>query len=188
MQLQPRQLMIFTLALLALTLWSATATAKNLHLIEELPNGFAIYRSGKPSAEDLAEYRELGISQIAVLSGNADDHEYKYREAHPGLVVVYDEGQSAKQLPDEAFLDWFDAWVEGARREGRKIAIRCNCGCHRTGRLAAYYQMKWQNMTYEDVLIIMNKHGRHMSWYPRLPRQVKVLEERIRNQSVNTPQ
>jgi protein-tyrosine phosphatase len=165
--------------LLLLTALPAVAAAGNLHLIEELPNGFAIYRSGKPDREDLEKYRQLGIQEIAVLSGNADKHELRYHDLVPDLQVVYNEKQNAKKLPDAAFFDWFDAWVEKARRSGTKIAIRCNCGCHRTGRLAAYYQMKWQNLTYEDAIILMNKHGRRMGFYPGLKDQVRQLRERI---------
>jgi protein-tyrosine phosphatase len=165
--------------LMLLTILPAAAAASNLHLIETLPNGFAIYRSGKPDLEDLEEYRRLGIQEIAVLSGNADKHELKYHDRVPDLQVVYNEKQSPKKLPDAAFFDWFDTWVERARLSGRKIAFRCNCGCHRTGRLAAYYQMKWQNLTYEDAIILMNKHGRRMSFYPGLKEQVRQLQQRI---------
>ncbi len=160
----------------------AVVAAKNLHLIESLPNGFAIYRSGTPSEKDLAEFSELGIQEIAVLSGNAQKHELKHREVFPDLVIVYDEKQNHKEPLTEAFLDWFDKWVERSRREGMKIAIRCKCGCHRTGRLAAYYQMKWQNLTYEDATIIMGKHGKHMSRYKHLWDQVRGLAERIEGQ------
>jgi protein-tyrosine phosphatase len=182
----PSALPVLLLILLLVGL-PAAAAARNLHLIEDLPNGFAIYRSGKPDREGVAEYRALGIQEIAVLSGNADDHELKYAEEHPALVVVYDEKQNPKRPPDPAFLDWFDAWVEEARREGRKIAFRCNCGCHRTGRLAAYYQMKWQNLTHEDAVILMNKHGRRMRFYPGLKDQVREFQARIRHQRTAAP-
>jgi protein-tyrosine phosphatase len=158
------------------------AKANNLHLIEALPNGFALYRSGSPSEEDVAEYRELGIEEMAVLAGNADKHELKYRDQHPDLKIVYNSKQKALVPLDDEFLDWFDTWVEEARREGKKIAFRCNCGCHRAGRLAAYYQMKWQNLSYEDATIIMNEHGKHMWNYRYLWGQVAVLAERIEAQ------
>jgi protein-tyrosine phosphatase len=172
-------LVLRLILLLLLAALPAVSAAGNLHLIEELPNGFAIYRSGKPDQEDLEKYHQLGIQEIAVLSGNADKYELRYQSLVPDLQVVYDEKQNAKKLPDAAFFDWFDAWVEKARRRGTKIAFRCNCGCHRTGRLAAYYQMKWQNLTYEDAIILMNKHGRRMSFHPGLKDQVRRLQERI---------
>jgi hypothetical protein len=158
------------------------ASAKNLHLIEELPNGFAIYRSGSTSKEDVAEYKDLGIEEMAVLSGNADRYELKYRDQHPGLKIVYNMAQNASVPLDDEFLDWFDAWVEAARQAGKKIAFRCNCGCHRAGRLAAYYQMKWQNLTHEDATIIMEAHGKHMWNYRYLWDQVAVLADRIKAQ------
>ena len=119
----PRRLRRATLSILLLILLlvglPAAAAARNLHLIEELPNGFAIYRSGKPDREGVAEYRELGIQEIAVLSGNADDHELKYAEEHPDLVVVYDEKQNAKRPPEPAFLDWTPGWRRPGGRAGR---------------------------------------------------------------------
>jgi protein-tyrosine phosphatase len=171
-----------TLVLLAAMVMPAAAMAKNLQLIEELPNGFAIHRSGKPDANDIAEFKELGITEIAVLSGNADDHELKYRDVYPELKIVYNEKQSDRIMPEPAFLDWFDGWVEKARREGRKIAFRCDCGCHRTGRLAAYYQMKWQNLSYKDAIILMDEHGRWMRQHRHLRDQVRELQERIERQ------
>ena len=165
--------------LVALPAAAPPALAGNLHLIESLPNGYAIYRTGKPDEQDLARWSELGIEEIAVLSGNAEKNEIRHAALVPQLTVVYDEKQSPKRLPDEAFLDWFDAWVETARREGRVIAFRCNCGCHRTGRLAAYYQMKWQNLTFEDAVELMMEHGRRMFLYPGLKDQVRALEKRI---------
>jgi protein-tyrosine phosphatase len=158
------------------------ARADNLHLIEELPNGFAIYRSGSPSKDDVVEYGELGIQEMAVLAGNADKHELKYRDQHPDLKIVYNDKQNASVPLDDEFLDWFDAWVEEARAEGKKIAFRCNCGCHRAGRLAAYYQMKWQNLSYEDATIIMEEHGKHMWNYRYLWDQVEMLAKRIETQ------
>jgi protein-tyrosine phosphatase len=178
---RPARLIALALVLV-LGLCASVAEARNLHLIEKLPNGYAIYRLGKPDEEGMLEMRELGIQEIAVLSGNAEKHEEKYRHLYPELEVVYNEKQRVRKLPDPAFLDWFDAWVEEARREGKIIAFRCDCGCHRTGRLAAYYQMKWQNLTYEDAVEIMMEHGRRMFFYPSLPDQVRELQKRIEAQ------
>jgi protein-tyrosine phosphatase len=149
----------------------------NLHLVEELPNGFALYRSGKPDRDDVAAYCRLGIDEIAVLAGNAETHEQRYRDACPTLSVVYDEEQEADVPLDAAFLEWFDGWVESARREGRVIAVRCNCGCHRTGRLIAYYQMKYQNLTLEDALAIMYERGRTWWLHGEIEPQVRALAD-----------
>lgn len=167
---------------LFVSLTADVAKAENLHLIEKLPNGFAIYRSGSPSEEDVGEYRDLGIQEMAVLAGNADKHELKYRDQHPDLRIVYDEKQRASVPLDDEFLDWFDEWVEEARREGKKIAFRCNCGCHRAGRLSAYYQMKWQNLSYEDATLIMDAYGKHMWRFRYLWDQVEMLAKRIEAQ------
>jgi hypothetical protein len=153
------------------------SAGNNLNLIENLPNGFAIYRSGKPDRDDVAEYCEHGITEMAVLAGNAAEHELKYAEACPTLKVVYDVKQDADEPISEEFLAWFDSWVESARQEGKKIVFRCNCGCHRTGRLAAYYQMKYQNMTLEDALVVMYERGKNWARHRNLEPQVRAIAD-----------
>jgi hypothetical protein len=167
-------LLLSTLHLLS----AGPAGAANLHLIESLPNGFAIYRSGSPrSAAEVAEYCRLGITEIAVLAGNADRHERRFAASCPRLEVVYDEEQDAGDPLTAEFLAWFDGWVGTARREGKKIAFRCNCGCHRTGRLAAYYQMKYQNLVLEDALDVMYKRGKNWALHPEIEPQVRALKD-----------
>ncbi len=164
---------LFLLTILVSNLWAGN----NLHLIESKENGFAIYRTGKPDADDMKEFCKLGIEEMVVLSGTADEHEYKYQDSCPGLRVVFNEKMSARVPVKVSFLDFFDSWVEDARRTGKKIAFRCECGCHRTGRLAAYYQIKFQNVTTEDALILMKKHGKFMFLYPELKPQVRSMAD-----------
>ena len=166
-----------------LLFFSISVSAKNLHLIESLPNGFAIYRSGDPSPEDMREFKRLGIEEMAALTGDAERKELKYHHLHPDLRIVYNEKQDHRIPLDDEFLDWFDSWVETARSEGRKIGFRCHCGCHRAGRLAAYYQMRWQNLTFEDATVLMKEYGKNMGAYGHLWDQVRELEKRIPGRS-----
>lgn len=164
-----------------LCLGTFSAYAKNnLHLIESNPEtGFAIYRTSKPKLKDMRKFCELGIEEMAVLSGNADEFEVKYQAGCPSLRVVHNQTQSARVRIKKSFLDWFEAWVEDARRTGKKIAFRCNCGCHRTGRLAAYYQMKYQGLTATDSKLIMKKHGKYMWLFRTLKPQVDAMHDYI---------
>jgi protein-tyrosine phosphatase len=152
---------------------------KNLHLVDQLPNGFKIYRSGVPTENDLREYSELGIEEIAVLSGDASRRESRFQRLVPDLEVVYNEKQDEKIPLTQAFLEWFDEWVTDAREDGKVIAFRCRCGCHRTGRLAAYYQMKYQGLGADAAIEIMNRLGRNMFRHPSLEPQVRALEDYI---------
>jgi protein-tyrosine phosphatase len=169
---------ITSVILLALLLGAVQQSyGRNLHLVDQLPNGFRLYRSGVPSKGNLREYNELGIQEIAVLSGDAKHHELKYPDLVPGLEVVYNEKQDSGEPLTVSFLEWFDDWIQEARLEGKKIAIRCRCGCHRTGRLAAYYQMKYQDLRADDAILIMNELGKHMFLHRDLKHQVKALED-----------
>lgn len=167
---------------LAITLGAGTITgaaAKNLHLVDELANGFKLYRSGVPTKNDLKEFNELGIQEIAVLSGDADRYERKYADLVPGLKIVYNEKQDSGEPLTESFLEWFDSWIQEARDQGKVIAFRCKCGCHRTGRLAAYYQMKYQNLTSDEAMEVLREHGKRMFLHRDLDDQVRALEDFI---------
>lgn len=167
---------------LALAWASAAAGDNNLHRIDHDPaTGFAVYRMGKPTANDVAALCALGVEEVAVLSGNAASHERRNAALCPALRVVYDRHQTVDEPLDTAFLRRFDAWVAEAMRRGKKIAFRCNCGCHRTGRLAAYYQMRYQGVSVGEAHAILLQHGKRM-WLPRyrgLKDQVQALHDHI---------
>lgn len=154
------------------------AQAQNLHLIDSSPDGFAIYRSGVPNAHDLQSWCKLGIQEVMVLSGDADSVEGALSpENCPSLRVVHHERQQPGHPVDSAFLQRFDDWVQRARREHKKILFRCQCGCHRTGRLAAYYEMKYMGRTPEQAAVNLQKFGRDMGHYPYLPSQIAALQD-----------
>ncbi len=158
----------------------AGCSGGNLHLIDKDTTGFAIYRSGYPSAKMMKSYCELGISEMMVLSGNADEYEESLSKECPTLKVIYNKKQEASTPVDSKFLQKFDNWVTKAKKNGKKIIFRCNCGCHRTGRLAAYYQMKYQNLSATDAKIIMRDHGKWMFLFPYLNDQVDDLQNYIK--------
>lgn len=175
--------------ILGLTLFVSPAMANNLHLIDTDPQtGFAIYRTGEPSKKEIKELCKLGITEIAVLSGNAKDVEMKYASACPTLKVVYNVKQDADVPVTEKFLNDFDTWVTESHKAGKKIAFRCSCGCHRTGRLAAYYQMKYQGMTAKQAIDVMNDLGKWMWFHPELKPQVLALNDYIHGKSCSTKQ
>jgi protein-tyrosine phosphatase len=160
----------------------AGVSARNLHKVDESPSGFALYRTGKPSEEDMKYFCEdLGLQQILVLSGDKDQYEDKYRANCPSnLKVVYDYEQDTTTPLTTGFLEQFDAWIKAAKDAGWKVAFRCDCGCHRTGRLAAYYQMKYMDYSTEEALADMRAKGEFMWWYmPRLRPQVLALKDYI---------
>lgn len=180
----------FALTLLFVSVFSSSesyARRNNLHLIQADPEtGFAIYRTARPNARHMRQFCKLGIEEMMVLSGNAEDYEFKYQEHCPGLKVIYNKRQRARVAITADFLEFFDKWVQEAKAQGKKIAFRCNCGCHRTGRLAAYYQMKYQGLTTKDAQIIMRKHGKWMFLFRTLWPQVAAMNDYINGRACST--
>lgn len=84
-------------SILFLSSFHGQSFGRNLQLIDSLPNGFKLYRSGEPSKGDLERFHKLGIREIAVLSGDAEDHELKYSDLAPNLEVVYDTKQDSHE-------------------------------------------------------------------------------------------
>lgn len=156
------------------------AAANNLHLIEaNRETGYAIFRTGAPGKADMVQLCKLGVTEMMVLSGDAQKYEFKHASACPTLKVIYNEEQDSEIPLSDTFLQNFDAWVASAKAQGKRIAIRCYCGCHRTGRLAAYYQMKYQNLTVKDALDLMHQRGKLMLFYQHLKPQVKAMANYI---------
>ncbi|MDA8793094.1 dual specificity protein phosphatase family protein [Bacteriovoracaceae bacterium] len=177
--------------LFMLLIFSINSFAKknNFYLIDEnKETGFAIYRTSKPNLKDMRNFCKLGIQEMMVLSANADEYEYKYAHGCPSLKVVFNKRQKAKIPVTKNFLKFFDDWVQEAKRTGKKIAFRCNCGCHRTGRLAAYYQMKYQRLTVKDAQSIMKRNGKWMWFFRSLNPQVVAMKDYIEKRACSTRQ
>ncbi len=174
-----------TLALLVFSIFfAAQSEAKNLQVIEESKDtGFGIYRMGAPTADEMKELCALGVEETMVLSGNADLFEARLKEYCPSLKVILNVTQNVRIPLTKKFLDAFDAWVQDAQTKGKKIVFRCDCGCHRTGRLAAYYQMKYQKISSEEAMKIMNMYGEWMILHPTLRNQVLALEQYIKGEA-----
>jgi protein-tyrosine phosphatase len=151
----------------------------NTHLIDhDARTGFAIYRSSKPNRiADFKRLCALGVTEVMVLDGTGSVDADLARQYCPGLKVIFNEAQVTKTALTVPFLRYFDRWVENARATGKKIAFRCHCGCHRTGRLAAYYQMKYQGFTSEQAIAVMMDLGKFMYLHPTLPSQVYALRD-----------
>jgi len=155
----------------------------NLHLIDQnLETGFAIYRMGVPDAEDMEGLCRLGITEMVVLAGSADEAELKYQQHCPSLKVVYNTQHLEGTGYSDQFLAGFDEWVQRARAEGKKVVFRCTCGCHRTGKLAAYYQMKYRGLSPKDAWDLSLARGRVMymvDYWGGLQQQVLGLYDHI---------
>jgi hypothetical protein len=165
-----------------------SACASQPVLIDEDPStGFAIYRSGRLSSKGLEELCRQGVEEMVVLSGTGMERECLHLEGPcADLWVRFDTPQQAERPVSEEFLKAFDAWVEEARSSGRRIAFRCRHGWHRTGRLAAYYQMKYQGASVDEAKATMHRIGRMMWLHPYLDPQVEALSDYLEGRPCST--
>ncbi len=151
-----------------------------LRIDADRATGFALYRSGWLSEQELGELCAAGVSEMVVLDGTAGTRECRLRErVCPHLRVRWNERQSADRPLDAAFLAAVDAWVDEARAAGRKIAFRCHYGWHRTGRLAAYYALRHQGWSATAARREMHRLGRFMEQHPTLDAQVEALADHL---------
>ncbi len=152
-----------------------------LNQVDSNPStGFEIYRSGTPKEEDLKEWCRLGIKDIFALNGLAGDYQKRLGELCPSAQVVYNEEQNADAPVAAEFLQRFDEKVSKAQAEGTKILFHCSCGCHRTGRLAAYYRIKYNGWSSDAAIREMHEIGDDMDQHPSLDPQVRAMEDYIR--------
>ncbi len=173
-------------SLLAALLLAGCAAAPT-RVADDPATGFALYRSGQLSAGRLAELCRLGVEEIVVLDGTAAGRECRFRSrACPGLRVRYNTAQDAHVPVSADFLAAFDAWVEEARGEGRKIAFRCRHGWHRAGRLAAWYRMRFQQRPAAEAIAEMERLGRFMWRHRQLGPQVEAMADHLAGRPCST--
>ena len=163
--------------LISLPLFAACADAPRI-VAEDPSTGFALYRSGRLSGADLGVLCGLGVEEILVLDGEGGERECVFSTTVcPDLRVRYDHAQEEDRPVAADFLEAFDAWIEEARAEGRKVAFRCRHGWHRTGRLAAYYRMRFEGASAAEATREMQEIG-HMMWrHPTLDPQVEAYAD-----------
>jgi len=174
-----------------------TSVNQNLHQVDGPPAGkdaaaaFRLYRSGAPTKETFAKWcGEYKISRVIDMAGTAKTHELKFQKEGvcPNLQIIYSEKQEVNQPVTEEFLKFFDAEVEKARRDQVGLLFRCTTGSHRTGRLAAYYQMSQKNMGAEDAIEEMNREGVTMFLFEKeLVPQVYALDDYIHHRPCSQP-
>ncbi len=156
------------------------AGGNNFYLVDKNPaTGFALFRASDINNQGMLLLKEHGVTEIFVLSGDADEHEFKHRDTYPALEVVSNEEQTNRVPLALSFIKKFDQWIQEAQAKGKRICIRCNWGAHRTGRLAAYYRMKYQGWTAQRAYEELEKEGIIMWKFPHLYWQVVALEDYI---------
>lgn len=147
---------------------------------EDTETGFALYRSGHLSPADLETLCALGVEEILVLDGMGSSRECEFQETIcPDLRVRYDHAQEEDIPVHLDFLLAFDRWIESAQSEGKRVAIRCRHGWHRTGRLAAYYRMRFEGSSAAEAIEEMQRIGRMMWRHPTLDPQIEAYADLI---------
>jgi len=166
-----------------------TTVNNNLHQIDgpapgkDAPMAFRVYRSGAPSKETFAKWcGEYKIKRVIVLAGDAETHEIQYQKEGVcrDIQVLYNVTQTVGDPPGDKFLQLFEQMIDQARKDQVGILLRCQTGSHRAGRTAAYYQMKYQGLSSEDAISIMNYNGMMMPMLdPQLEPEVRAMYDYI---------
>lgn len=168
----------------AVFLLSGCGKGQNLAMSPlETSGGYGVYRSGQPTDDQIKSLCGLGVRQVFALNGEGGKYEQALKSNCPQAEIVYNVMQDADSPTSIAFLQKFDDAVSKARSEGTGILFHCSCGCHRTGRLAAYYRMKYQGWTADQAIKEMLEVGKDMDGHPTLPGQVRAMEDYIKGRS-----
>lgn len=121
--------------------------------------GFAVYRSSNPGPAEFGAVCGDWKTDFVVLNDDRwQEREERYRKHCPNGAVVYARSQSISRSLDRDFLAFFDQVVARARAEGRKVLFHCKLGAHRTGRLAAYYELKHEGWGLDRALADFDDH------------------------------
>jgi hypothetical protein len=167
--------------------FSASCADTPRAITEDPSSGFALYRSGRLSPADLGVLCGLGVEEILVLDGEGGERECRLAKTLcPGLRVRYDHAQEEDRPVSTDFLQAFDAWMEEAQAKGRKVAFRCRHGWHRTGRLAAYYRIRFEGASAAVAKDEMQRIGRMMWRHPTLDPQVEAYEDLVAERPCST--
>ena len=152
---------------------------------------FRVYRSAAPSRQTFESWCKVyNIDRVIVLSGDAASYELKYQAQGvcPGIKVIHNSFHRFDLPFQKSFLDWFDGAVASAKNDKAGLLLRCITGSHRTGQLAAYYQLKYLNMSIDGVVKDMNNDGAAMPFFDlwMMP-QVRGLDAYVHNRPCSFP-
>ena len=121
--------------------------------------GYAVYRSSEPGPPEWKAACGAWKTDFVVLDDDGwQQRDRAYKRHCPNGSVVYAKSQSVATNLDTDFLSFFDRVILRARSEGRKVLIHCRLGTHRTGRLAAYYGLKFEGWTLARALEDFEEH------------------------------
>jgi len=173
-----------------------TTEDNNLHQVDGPPPGpqraFRVYRSGVPSKETFARWCEVyGIERVIDMAGTAHKNELAFQEEGvcPDIEVVYSVKQDPNRPVSDGFLERFDEEIERARQDAAGILFRCTTGSHRAGRIAAYYQMKYQGLTADEAIAVMDYNGVTMWMYDwTLRPQVRAMYDYMNGKPCSQPE
>ncbi len=171
----------------------ASAGAGNLECIggDCRGRGYAVYRSSNPGPAEWSAVCGDWKTDFVVLNDDRwQKREERYRKHCPNGTVVYAASQSTSRYLDRAFLAFFDQVIARARAEGRKVLFHCKLGVHRTGRLAAYYELKHEGRSLDQALEDFDDHVPFLTRVygfalnRRVRRQIRGIAAFLENPSV----
>ena len=150
------------------------AYPKNFHKVND-----DIYRSGQPSADEMAAMYTLeGIRSVLNLRDNHDDAD----EVGTLDIVRYDIPLSAGSIT----ADDVGRILRPVNRAPKPILIHCLHGSDRTGAAVAACRIVFEGWTVEQAVseLMEPEYGHHRTLYKNIPELIRKADwNRIRNEA-----
>jgi protein tyrosine phosphatase (PTP) superfamily phosphohydrolase (DUF442 family) len=130
-----------------------------------------LYRGAQPSAQGLTALKNLGITTIVDLRGEASEVQWERTQAESLGLRFVSMPLSGWAPPSDRQVAQFLELFRDAPQE--KFFVHCRYGADRTGVLVAAYRISQQSWTVEQAISEMHSFGFHFHWHPSMQTYVR---------------
>lgn len=130
-----------------------------------------LYRGAQPSAQGLAALKNLGVTTIVDLRGEASEVQWERTKAESLGLRFVSMPLSGWAPPTDRQVAQFLQLFHDAPQE--KFFVHCRYGADRTGVLVAAYRISQQSWTVDQAISEMHSFGFHFHWHPAMQTYVR---------------
>jgi tyrosine-protein phosphatase SIW14 len=152
--------------------WAQPILGSNLGNLYKIDD--TLYRSKRPTTENLTILKILGIKSILSLEEYNDDNEIKEEQSGINLYRV-------KITTSKMSIDEIKQSLEIIKNAPKPILIHCWHGSDRTGVISAAYRIIGQKWSKKDAIDEFKNggYGYHEKIYPQLEQLLWNLDENL---------